>query len=357
MQRLATLVALVVGLILNGSAAVSHAGTPESRKSRADRPPRKVIVGTVILRTSSIKPGLDERLKVLGRLIEEMASEAARKYHGQGLDLAVLPEQAVTAQNVPVPKRAIKLEGQVLETFAGLARKHRTYIIIPLDLAEDGPAGTTYSNAAVLMDRQGKVAGIYRKVHPVALVGSDQLEDGTTPGREFPVFDCDFGKLGIQICWDMVFDDGWDALADNGAEIIVWPSASPSTAQPASRAGRHRIYIVSSTAREDATFFEPTGLVAAQVEEAGKVLVHQLDLSYAVLGWSVPLRDGKALREHFGDKVGYHYEPRQDLGLFWSNDPHSTIGEMIQSLGLEEIDAQIERNRRLQDAARGGPVK
>jgi len=42
--------------------------------------------------------------------------------------------------------------------------------------------------------------------------------------------------------------------------------------------------------------------------------------------------------------------------MFWSNDPRTTIGSMIRTLGLEEIDAQIARNRRLQDAARGRSV-
>jgi hypothetical protein len=45
------------------------------------------------------------------------------------------------------------------------------------------------------------------------------------------------------------------------------------------------------------------------------------------------------------------------VGLFWSNDPETTIGTMIRSLGLEELDAQVERNRRLQDTARGGPAR
>ena len=150
----------------------------------------------------------------------------------------------------------------------------------------------------MLLDRRGEVAGVYRKVHPVAMVGRDDLETGITPGSEFPVFDCDFGKLGIQICWDIVFDDGWQALADKGAEIVVWPSASPATALPAARAGRHRYFVVSSCWRNNATIYEPTGLVAARVESPEKPLVHQIDLSYAVLGWSAHLREGKAFRDH-----------------------------------------------------------
>ena len=250
-----------------------------------------MVVGTAIFGPYGKYPGLDERLKVLGGLIDEMARQAAEKYPGHGLDLAILPETAVTSTTGPASERAIPLDGPVRETFGALARKHKTYIIAPMDLAEEGPRGTTYSNAAVLFDRKGEVAGIYRKAHPVAVVGSDELEGGITPGREYPVFDCDFGRLGIQICWDIQFDDGWEALAEKGAEIVAWPSASPATAQPAARAARHRYYVVSSTWREDATVFEPTGLVAAQVEPPGKVLVHQLDLSYAVLGWSAPLRE------------------------------------------------------------------
>ena len=329
------------------------AGPPAGGQSKADRPPRKVVVGTVIVRPWRERPALDGRLKWVAEVIDAMADQAARKYPGRGLDLAILPEQILTARPGTAAERAVALDGPVRATFAELARKHATYIVAPMDLAEPGPAGTTYANAAVLFDRRGEVAGIYRKAHPVALVGDDGLEGGVTPGKGFPVFDCDFGRLGIQICWDIQYDDGWEALARGGAEVVAWPSASPATAQPAARAARHRYYIVSSTWREDATIFEPTGLVAAQVERAGEVLVHQLDLSFAVLGWSAPLREGKALSERFGPKVGYHYEPRQDLGLFWSNDPDTPVGQMIRAVGLEEIDAQVERGRRLQDAARG----
>jgi hypothetical protein len=280
-----------------------------------------VVIGTTIFGPYGEYPGLDDRLEVLEERIDEMARQAEAEYPGAGLDLVILPEQAVTRTSGPASERAIPLEGPVKETFSKLAREHDTYIIAPMDLAEEGLEGTTYSNAAVLFDRRGEVAGIYRKAHPVAVLGTDELEGGITPGGEYPVFDCDLVWLGIQICWDFQFEEGWAALAEKGAEIIAWPSASPATAQPASRAARHRFYVVSSTWREDATVFEPTGLMAAQVESPGTVLVHQMDLSYALLGWSAPLRNGQALTEAYGDRVGYHYEPREDLGLFWSNDP------------------------------------
>jgi predicted amidohydrolase len=334
-------------------AAAGEPSTPASARSSANQPPRKVLVGTVIFGPYGRYEGLGQRMKELSGLVDSMAAEAERRYQGRRLDLAVLPETTVTTREGPASERAVPLDGPVLETFGSLARRHKTYLVVPLDLAESTGAGTIYTNSAVLFDRQGKVAGIYRKVHPVAVLGHDDLESGITPGREFPVFDCDFGKLGIQICWDVVFDDGWKALAEKGAEIVVWPSASPATARAAAKAGQHRYFLVSSCWRDNATIYEPTGSVAARVESAEKPLVHEIDLSYALLGWSANLDDGKALTNRYGNRVGFHYQPREDLGMFWSNDPKMPIGKMIDELGLEEIDAQIARNQRLQDAARG----
>jgi hypothetical protein len=228
-----------------------------------------------------------------------------------------------------------------------LARKHKSYILAALDLAEPGPAGPIYSNSAVLFDRQGQVIGIYRKVHPVAVVGTSELESGISPGREYPVFDCDFGRLGIQICWDIQFADGWDALSRAGAEIVAWPTASPATVLPASRALSHRFYVVSSPWRDNATVYEPTGMVAAQILPPDRVLVYQIDLSYAIVGWSSFLQNGKALTDKFGAKVGYHYSTREDMGIFWSNDPATPVGALLRSIGGELLDDQVERNRHL----------
>jgi hypothetical protein len=75
-------------------------------------------------------------------------------------------------------------------------------------------------------------------------------------------------------------------------------------------------------------------------------------LSFAILGWSDFLKDGEALRKKYGSRVGYHYDSSEDMGLFWSNDPANSIGAMVRSIGGEELDAQLARNRRLQNAAR-----
>jgi predicted amidohydrolase len=317
--------------------------------------PRKIVVGTAMYAMWGEYPGVERRLEALGEIIDEMAHQATERCPGSKLDLAVLPEDAICGgRNGSAAERSVSLQGPVLEKMAAKARQHRCYIVVPLFMLENRERSLC-TNAAALLDRAGNVAGIYRKVHPVAAQSSDELEDGVAPGEEFPVFPCDFGRLGIQICFDIEFDDGWEALARQGAEIVAWPSQSPQTVRPACYAMRHRYYVVSSTWRNNAAIFEPTGMIGAQILPPERVLVQQIDLSCLILPWQPELRNGAALSERYGDKVGYHYSEAEDRGLFWSNDPRTPIGQMVRELGLETLAESLERNHKLQDALRGGP--
>jgi predicted amidohydrolase len=330
---------------------VSPASAAELKvKSTLDQPPRKVIVGTTMQAFWVEYPGLDKRLEQLSGLIDRMAEESGRKY-GRGLDLAILPEMAVTGElSGDVAGHSLAFEGPMRDTFVRKARQHHTYIVVPTYLLDDKEKKVC-SNAAILIGRTGELVGIYRKVHLAVHTGSNALEDGTSPGKQAPVFNCDFGKLGIQICFDIEFDDGWAELARQGAELVAWPTQSPQTARPAFRAMQNRYYVVSSTWRNNASFFEPTGRIIAQIRDPEHVLVEQLDLSYAILPWSSKLQHGNALKQKYGDKVGFHYYEDEDRGMFWSNDPRVTIGEMIRSLGLSEQADELRRIRKLYDQA------
>ena len=259
----------------------------------------------------------------------------------------MLPETVVTGESQgDILGRSVPLAGAVQETFARKAREHRCYIVVPMYLLEDKEKRLV-SNAGVLFGRNGEVVGVYRKLHLAVPAGSDSMEGGVTPGKEMPVFQCDFGKLGIQICFDMSYDYGWKELARQGAELVAWPTQSPQTSQPAFRAMQDRYYIVSSTWRDNASMFEPTGKITAQVEEPAQILVQELDLSYALVPWSRRLGNGEALRKRYGEKVGFRYYQEEDLGIFWSNDPGVPIGRMVQSIGVTELETELPRIQRL----------
>ncbi len=340
--------------VMPGVVSVLIAAVAAAQQIPAAGPPRKIVVGSLMYGMWGQYPGLAKRLAALSSFIDAMSKTARQKHHA-GLDIAALPETAVTGEvRGSAKETALPLEGAVLDTLGAAARRNKTYVVAPLYLAEDA-AKTRIYNACVLLDRQGKVAGIYRKVHPVASDKADQLEGGVLPGKDFPVFACDFGKVGVQICYDVYFDNGWEALARKGAELVIWSTQSPQIIGAQCRAHRHHYYIVSSTWRNNLSLVDPTGAVIAQQTKEPGLLVEQIDLSYVLLDWQPKLRNGAALTERYGKAVGYRYSEAEDGGIFWSNDPEKPVMEMIRGLGLELPADSLNRNRSLQDRMRGGP--
>jgi len=342
---------LVIILLCILSLAVSGSAQSSSSMSGA---PRKVVVATLMEDFFAEYPGLNVRLDRMTEVVGEAAAQADRRFPGDGLDLVVFPEAFVNRMpGVRPADKAMPVDGEVSRVLGGCARRYSTYIVAPMILNE---GKGIYTNSAVLFDRDGEIAGIYRKVHPVAALGTDILEGGITPGKEFPVFTCDFGKIGMLICYDMSYGDGWKAYGDKGAEIVVIPTMSPQTVRPAAFANLSKYFAITSTPRNNATIFNPVGMPHARLTEDG-VLVERIDLSYEILNWSVPLRNGEMMREAYGDKVGYVYYESEDCGMFWSNDPAKPVADMIDALGLAPQGEEVERIRLLQDEVRGGPAR
>jgi predicted amidohydrolase len=355
------LIALLVCPVPRARADEPGAGA-SSKLARHDQPPRKVIVGTTMTRWYGDYPGLDGRLQQMRGLIDEMAAESRSKY-GRPIDLALFTEYAVTAGKPgPAAEVAVPLDDTIIDALASKAREHNCYIVFGGVFLDD-KATAACSNAAVVIDRKGRPVGRYVKVHPVldqdGPEGRIVLEGGVTPGAEYNTFDLDFGRVGLQICYDIEYPEGWRRLAEKGAELVLYPTQSPQLTRPGMYAATCEYWVVSATFRNNASVFEPgTGLVVAQITEPKRTLVHEIDLSYVILPWSSRLRNGEAFREAFGDRVGYRYSESEDRGVFWSNDAKQTIGQMARSLGLLDTPAEQQaRARQAQDRLRGGPAR
>jgi predicted amidohydrolase len=343
-------------------ARTDEPGAGASGLPRHDRPPRKVIVGTTMTRWYGDYPGLAGRLEQMRGLIDTMAAQSRAKY-GRPIDLALFTEYALTAGKPgPAAEVAVPLDDTILDALGSKAREHNCYIVSGGVFLDDRATGAC-SNAAVVIDRRGRPVGRYVKVHPVldraGPEGPIVLEGGVAPGTEYNVFDLDFGRVGVQICYDVEYPEGWRRLAEKGAELVLYPTQSPQLTRPGMYAAACEYWVVSATFRNNASVFEPgTGLVAAQIREPQQTLVHEIDLSYVILPWSSRLRNGEAFREAFGDRAGYRYSESEDRGIFWSNDANQTIGEMARSLGLLETPAEQQaRARDAQDRLRGGPAR
>ncbi len=102
------------------------------------------------------------------------------------------------------------------------ACRHGIFIISTIfEMARPG----LYYDTAMLIGRQGEIAGKYRKVHPAALLSLEKIY--FRGGSSFPVFRVDDWTLGISTCYDNLFPESCRCLALHGAELVVAPYATP----------------------------------------------------------------------------------------------------------------------------------
>ncbi len=115
-------------------------------------------------------------------------------------------------------------DGPTTKLMQDYAKKFSMVIVVPI-YERTNVAGVYYNTAAVI-DADGSYLGKYRKTHIPQVKGFWEKFFFKPGASDWPVFNTAYCKLGVYICYDRHFPEGWRALALNGAEYIVNPSAT-----------------------------------------------------------------------------------------------------------------------------------
>jgi beta-ureidopropionase len=113
--------------------------------------------------------------------------------------------------------------GPTVERFAALAAELGMVLIVPV--YEEEQPGVRYNTAAVI-DADGRYLGKYRKTHVPQVSGFWEKFYFRPGNLGYPVFDTAVGRIGVYICYDRHFPEGWRALGLAGARIVFNPSAT-----------------------------------------------------------------------------------------------------------------------------------
>lgn len=179
------------------------------------------------------------------------------------------------------------LDGPTMKFMGAKAKQWQMYVCGSLRLRR----GDLVYNSAPLYDRQGQLAGIYDKF----TLYDPELDDGTTPGSSMPVFQADFGKVGIMTCYDSWHPEVARLLAYKGAELVLFPSAGYYRQLMHARAADNGLVIAASSgspcgvwdgggnqadgASKDETRCAPTSILAFEKDDAQKMQIVTVDLS------------------------------------------------------------------------------
>lgn len=168
----------------------------------------------------------------------EMLDEAGRR----GSDLAVTIEGINmhlhwADMRWPYPEVYEGLDGPLVKRFCECAKIWKMHIVAGLYLTIEGK---TY-NCAVLIDDEGNIVGIHRKVH---LPAGEEYQ--VSHGDRIEVFDTKLGRIGMQVCWDMQFPETARIQALMGAELIVLPTVGWENIYGLCRAYENSVYIAAA---------------------------------------------------------------------------------------------------------------
>ena len=214
-------------------------------------------------------------------------------------------------------------DGPTTQLMMDYAKKYSMVIVVPI--YEERMPGVYYNTAAVI-DADGRYLGKYSKTHIPQVAGFWEKFFFKPGASDYPVFDTAYCKLGVYICYDRHFPEGWRALALNGAEYVVNPSATVAglsqylweLEQPAAAvANGYFIGAVNRVGWEapwnigefygNSYVVNPRGQIEAQAsQDQDELLVHEIDLDM--------VREVRNLWQFFRDRRPDTYDPLIELG-------------------------------------------
>lgn len=312
-----------------GGANVTEAMTEQRRMSGAD-------VGRLVRVTSISFPS--------GLSLEEIAAHVDKAGFAS-VDVIALPELCRGQDD----RSEEDLQGPTVTTMAALAKKHKTYIVCPIDRRDKN----LRLNSVVLLDRSGNVACVYDKIFPYW--SEYDVRPPANVGEDAKVYRADFGLLGFATCFDVNFPEVWKRLLDKGAEVVVWPSAYSAGASLQAHAINHHFYIVSVTQTSDCLVYDITGeKLSYSKSEKVNVATVTLDLDRGIYheNFNIPKRD-KLLKERPEDVELEKWMRLEQWFVLKAKRPGVSARALAKQYGLEELRHYLDRSRRSIDARRG----
>jgi hypothetical protein len=273
------------------------------------------------------------------KILEKMIAHWQRKF-AQVLpdrpDLIVVPEVCDRPGGFSPEKLRRYYEvrkDQIQKFFARIARENNCYIVYSAH--REMPDGTR-RNSSVLVDRKGKVAGIYNKNHPT--IG--EIEKGILCGKDAPIIECDFGRVAMAICFDLNFDELRFKYARSKPDLIIFSSMYHGGFMQGYWAYSCRCHFVGAIAGRatPSEIRNPLGQVIASSTNYFDFAVANVNLDCALVHLDYNWERLRKLKARYGPQV--KITDPGCLGAVLISSEHETISidDMIKEFEIELLD-------------------
>ena len=294
--------------------------------------------------------GLNENFYA-GKTQEQMIPEILDKTDsvaGYRPDMIVFPEIFLKIGGDRDNPNWEAVSGEMLRRLQERARQIGCYIVAPVYKRVAEHPELRY-NDTVLIDRQGGIACEYRKVHTVV---SESEVSRVLPGSEYTVYDTDFGRVGFQTCFDIGWRDGWKALADLGARLVIWTAAYDGGNLLNTYAAHNMYYVVSSVRTWHSQIIDLTGRTIAEGARWNGLAMTRIDLETTLFHIDDQYQKIDGIRRDLGDRVTIRAYSEENVFTVESNDEAWPISRICEVYGLKTYQQYHEEATRVQEAWR-----
>lgn len=248
----------------------------------------KIKVGLIQMK---VKDKKDDNLHKAAKLIDKIGKE--------DVDMVVLPEMFSCPYNTKNFPIYAEEEGDYSYKFLSEVSKRNNIYLIAGSIPEK--EGSNIYNTSYVFNRQGEKIAKHRKIHlfDIDIKNKQTFRESDTlsAGDKVTVFDSEFGKIGLCICYDFRFPELARLMVDKGAKAIIVPASFNMTTGPAhwdimfrSRAIDNQVYTIGCSPARDYDYsyisyghsliVSPYGDILCELDEKENFITYDIDLDY-----------------------------------------------------------------------------
>ncbi|MDD3927424.1 MAG: carbon-nitrogen hydrolase family protein [bacterium] len=248
-----------------------------------------------------------------------------------------------------VAEAAQTVPGPITEELSALAGEFGTYIAFGL-LRRDGER---FYNSLVLLDRKGKPVWTYDKVSPMA---AEMVDGGISPGAKPSSFDCDFGRVGGAICFDINFAELGEFYWRQNTELLLFSSAFPAGKLLDHWAVRYGFAVAGSTWYADNRIIDCTGAVVGRTSDILPYTTTVMNLNRRVVHMDYNLEKIDRMLSRYAGDVLVEDMRDEAVCMITSLKPGLEVADLIQEFEVETLPDYLDRNRRVRQEHGGMAV-
>ncbi|HXG22970.1 MAG TPA: carbon-nitrogen hydrolase family protein [Chthonomonadales bacterium] len=274
----------------------------------------------------------------MARLLDDTAT-FVRRASRMGADILAFPEVYPQLRTTNFMAAVEPEDGGTLDHIRQLARENNIYIVWPR--AEIDKAGQKH-NAAVLVDRTGGVVGRYYKMFPTI----DEMEGGIVPGTSCPIFQTDFGRVAMIICFDLNFIEIRDELREQRPDLVIFCSMYRGGQQCHEWALDLGCHMLTAIAAELGRIIDPGGKLL-QLATYEALITQRVNLNKRQLHMDYNWQKMDEMLAKYGPDLTFEYYTPEARYVIGYEKEDRDVDEIVREFGLEQITDYFARARRV----------